>query len=155
MTFLCYITTTDSKIIDIAGNLTTSNVCVNEGKITGDLSNDVINFEIPADVPPTTIISANNINMTNNGYGGCFSTNLLIGKDTLKVEGLIRTFADLWVLYYYAKWDQNLKTVYVGDSASGGVKYFKVQLLNFNYYIQPGFGSDINFTIQFKVVDDE
>ena len=79
----------------------------------------MINFEIPADVPPTTIISANNINMTNNGYGGCFSTNLLIGKDTLKVEGLIRTFADLWVLYYYAKWDQNLKTVYIGDSASG------------------------------------
>lgn len=156
MTFVCYITTSDSKIIDIAGNLTTPvDVVVLNNKITGDLSNDVINFEIPASVPPTSIISANNTNMSASGYGGCFSTNLLIGKDTIKVEGFVRSFAELWILYYYAKWDSALKTITMGDSSDGGLKNFKVQLMNFNYYTTPGYGNDFNFTIQLKVVDDE
>lgn len=152
--FSAYIKTEDNTYFDLTGLLSSPSVTFLDCKITGDLSNDIVAFEIPATTPPTSIISSSS-NMTSSGYGGCFSQNLKICKDSIKVEGIVRSFAEIWYLYYYFKWDDNLKTLYLGDSSDGGLKQFKVQFSNFNWFIIPGHGRDFSATLQLKVVDDE
>lgn len=128
--------------------------------LTGNISNSLITYDKPAAVPPALYVA--DMNVSSNNKAGCFSTNLLIGNDTIKIEGRVRFLSDLWKIYSITKWSKNQKvfclasydhytsTPYILDR-----KIFAVQISDFNWAIKSGFGEEIDFTINLKVVDQK
>ena len=104
------------------------------------------------------------MNISSNNRAGCFSTNLLIGSDTIKIEGRVRYLADLWKLYGITKWSKSQKVFciasfdqFIGNPPPTLIdrKIFAVQISDFNWAIKSGFGEEIDFTINLKVVDQK
>lgn len=130
--------------------------------LTGNLSNSLITYDKPAAVPPALYVA--DMNISSNNRAGCFSTNLLIGSDTIKIEGRVRYLVDLWKLYGITKWSKSQKVFciasfdqFIGNPPPTLIdrKVFAVQISDFNWAIKSGFGEEIDFTLNLKVVDQK
>lgn len=128
--------------------------------LTGNISNNLITYDKPAAVPPALYVS--DMNVSENNRAGCFSTNLLIGSDTIKIEGRVRFLQDLWRIYSVTKWSKKQKVFclasydpYPSTPMLLDRKIFSVQISDFNWAIKSGFGEEIDFTLNLKVVDQK
>jgi len=134
-------------------------ILVRDASITGNISNNLITYDKPAAVPPALYVR--DMNVSSNNKAGCFSTNLLIANDTIKIEGRVRDFLDLWRIYGATKWSKSQKVFgiatfsHLSQMALNDRKIFAVQITDLNWAIKSGFGDEIDFTINLKVVDQK
>jgi hypothetical protein len=129
--------------------------------ITGNLSNNLITYDKPASIPLNALI-VNDMNVSSDNKSGCFSTNIRIGNDTIKVDGRLRNLSDLWNVYAFTKWNNNQKEFVIGKYTTDGTtstildrKMFAIQIADLNWSINSGMGEEIDYTLQLKVVDQK